>query len=117
VARIGGVTEDSNVIHYMAPGPPRLLATADKRIIFNFHSYPWLNQKLAYRFTVRQPSRTRLQKTSYVNTPLELAILKQVDRFNLLIDVLDRQPRLHNRVAHLKDRLKKELILDLTYAQ
>jgi len=117
VARIGCVTEDSIVIHYMAPGPPRLLATADKRIIFNFRSYPWLNHKLAYRFTVRQPSRTRLQEKGNVNTPLELAILKQVDRFNLPIDVLERQPRLHNRVAHLKERLKNEIILELAYSQ
>jgi phosphoketolase len=95
----------------------RLLATADKPIIFNFHSYPCLIHKLAYRFTVRRPSRTRLQEKGNINTPLELVILTQVGRLNLLIDVLDRQPRLHNRVAHLKERLKSEIILDLTYAQ
>jgi xylulose-5-phosphate/fructose-6-phosphate phosphoketolase len=51
-----------------------------------------------------------------INTPLELAILNQVDRFNLVIDVIDRVPRLQTKAAHLKDSMKNEIILNLAYA-
>jgi xylulose-5-phosphate/fructose-6-phosphate phosphoketolase len=46
-----------------------------------------------------------------INTPLELAMNNQIDRFNLVIDVIDRVPSLGYRAAHLKERMK-EAILD-----
>ena len=52
-----------------------------------------------------------------INTPLELAILNQVDRFNLVIDVIDRVPHLQNKAAHLKESMKNEIISSLTYAR
>ena len=51
-----------------------------------------------------------------INTPLELAIINQVDRFNLVIDVIHRVPRLQTKAAHLKERMKNEIILNLSYA-
>jgi xylulose-5-phosphate/fructose-6-phosphate phosphoketolase len=51
-----------------------------------------------------------------INTPLELAILNQIDRFNVCIDVIDRVPRLLNRGAHVKERLKDMIIENLNYA-
>jgi xylulose-5-phosphate/fructose-6-phosphate phosphoketolase len=51
-----------------------------------------------------------------INTPLELAILNQVDRFDLVIDVIDRVPRLQVKAAHLKEKMKNEIILNLAYA-
>jgi xylulose-5-phosphate/fructose-6-phosphate phosphoketolase len=48
---------------------------------------------------------------------MELAILNQVDRFNLVIDVIDRVPKLQTRAAHLKERMKNEIILNLAYAR
>jgi XFP C-terminal domain len=46
----------------------------------------------------------------------ELAILNHVDRFNLVIDVIDRVPRLQSKAAHLKEEMKNEVILNLSYA-
>jgi xylulose-5-phosphate/fructose-6-phosphate phosphoketolase len=94
------------------------LFTADKPIIFNFHGYPWLIHKLAYRF----PNHANLHVRGYkekgnINTPLELAILNQVDRFDLVIDVIDRVPHLQNKAAHLKESMKNEIISSLTYAR
>jgi xylulose-5-phosphate/fructose-6-phosphate phosphoketolase len=51
-----------------------------------------------------------------INTPLELAILNQVDRFNLAIDVIDRVPRLHASGAHVKEWLKDQIIESTNYA-
>ena len=51
-----------------------------------------------------------------INTPLELAILNQVDRFNLVIDVIDRVPRLRNKAAHLKEEMRNAIIDNLSYA-
>ncbi|NCO75623.1 MAG: phosphoketolase family protein [Cyanobacteria bacterium] len=93
------------------------LFTEDKPIIFNFHGYPWLIHKLAYR----HPNASRLHVRGYkeegnINTPLELAIKNQVDRFNLVIDVIDRVPKLGSRAAYLKERMKDEIIDNLNYA-
>ncbi|HEX6829356.1 MAG TPA: hypothetical protein VF104_10290, partial [Burkholderiales bacterium] len=51
------------------------------------------------------------------NTPLELAILNQTDRHTLVIDVIDRVPRLRTKAAHLKESMKNEIILNLRYAR
>jgi len=93
------------------------LFTLDKPIIFNFHGYPWLIHKLAYRFRNHDNLHVRgYKEKGNINTPLELAILNQVDRFDLVIDVIDRVPRLQTKAAHLKERMKNEIILNLAYA-
>ena len=51
-----------------------------------------------------------------INTPLELAIRNQVDRFNLAIDVIDRVPKLQAPGAHLKEWLKGQIIESINYA-
>ena len=93
------------------------LFTRDKPIIFNFHGYPWLIHKLAYRFANHANLHVRgYKEKGNINTPLELAILNQVDRFDLVIDVIDRVPGLQGRAAHLKEQMKNEIILNLSYA-
>ena len=64
-------------------------------MIFNFHGYPWLIHKLAYRFANHENLHVRgYKERGNINTPLELAILNQIDRFDLVIDVIDRVPGL-----------------------
>jgi xylulose-5-phosphate/fructose-6-phosphate phosphoketolase len=93
------------------------LFTVDKPVIFNFHGYPWLIHKLAYRFRNHENLHVRgYKEKGNINTPLELAILNQVDRFNLVIDVLDRVPRLQGRAAHLREDMKNAIISNLEYA-
>jgi xylulose-5-phosphate/fructose-6-phosphate phosphoketolase len=94
------------------------LFTVDRPVIFNFHGYPWLIHKLAYRFRSHDNLHVRgYKEKGNINTPLELAILNQVDRFNLVIDVIDRVPSLQSKAAHLKERMKNEIILNLSYAR
>ncbi len=93
------------------------LFSEDKPIIFNFHGYPWLIHKLAYRRTNQERIHVRgYKEKGNINTPLELAILNQVDRFNLVIDVIDRVPSLGSRAAYVKERMKNEIISNLQYA-
>ena len=67
------------------------LFTRDRPVIFNFHGYPWLIHKLAYKFHNHDNIHVRgYKERGNINTPLELAILNQTDRFTLVIDVIDR---------------------------
>jgi xylulose-5-phosphate/fructose-6-phosphate phosphoketolase len=51
-----------------------------------------------------------------INTPLELAINNQVDRFNLVIDVIDRVPKLGSAAAYVRERMKNAIIENVNYA-
>jgi xylulose-5-phosphate/fructose-6-phosphate phosphoketolase len=83
------------------------LFTTDKPIIFNFHGYPWLIHRLAYRRTNHPNLHVRgYKEKGNINTPLELAIENEIDRFSLAIDVIDRVPRLHVAGAHVKEKLR-----------
>jgi xylulose-5-phosphate/fructose-6-phosphate phosphoketolase len=94
------------------------LFTRDKPVIFNFHGYPTLIHKLAYRFANHENLHVRgYKEKGNINTPLELAILNQVDRFDLVIDVIDRVPGLAERAAHLKEEMKNAIIENLAYAR
>ncbi len=93
------------------------LFTTDKPIIFNFHGYPWLIHKLAYRRTNHGNLHVRgYKEKGNINTPLDLAMINQIDRFNLAIDVIDRVPKLHVTGAHVKDWLKNQIIENTAYA-
>jgi len=93
------------------------LFTKDKPIIFNFHAYASLIHKLAYRRTNHDNMHVRgYKEKGNINTPLELAIENQVDRFNLSIDVIDRVPGLEVAGAHVKEWLKGQIIENIAYA-
>jgi xylulose-5-phosphate/fructose-6-phosphate phosphoketolase len=94
------------------------LFTVNKPIIFNFHSYPSLIHKLAYRRTNHANLHVRgYKEKGSINTPLELAILNEVDRFSLATDVIDRVPRLQSSGAHVKEWLRDQIIDTLAYAR
>jgi xylulose-5-phosphate/fructose-6-phosphate phosphoketolase len=91
--------------------------TVDKPIIFNFHAYPWLIHRLAYRRTNHHNLHVRgYKEKGNINTPLELAIQNQVDRFSIAIDVIDRVPRLRVAGAHAKEHFRNQQIECRSYA-
>lgn len=93
------------------------LFTTDKPIIFNFHGYPWLIHKLAYRRKNHANMHVRgYKEKGNINTPLELAINNQVDRFNLVMDVIDRVPKLGSAAAYVRERMKNAIIENVNYA-
>lgn len=93
------------------------LFTTDKPIIFNFHGYPWLIHRLAYRRTNHANLHVRgYKEKGNINTPLELAINNNIDRFSLAMDVIDRVPRLRTTGAHAKEKFKNMQIQCRQYA-
>ena len=94
------------------------LFTKDKPIIFNFHGYPWLIHRLAYRRTNHKNLHVRGYKEhGDVNTPLDLAMRNQIDRFDLVIDVIDRVPRLQVAGAHVKEKMRDQIVENTIYAE
>jgi len=93
------------------------LFTTDKPVIFNYHGYPWLIHKLSYRFKGHENLHVRgYKEKGNINTPLELAMLNETSRFHLVIDVIDRVPRLRATAAHLKEDMKNAIIDNMAYA-
>ena len=93
------------------------LFTTDKPIIFNFHGYPWLIHKLSYRFKGHDNMHVRgYKEKGNINTPLELAMLNETSRFDLVLAVIDRVPKLGTKAAHLKEEMKKAIADNLNYA-
>ena len=93
------------------------LFTRDKPVIFNFHAYASLIHKLTYKRTNHDNIHVRgYKEKGNINTPLELAILNQVDRFNLAIDVIDRVPTLQATAAHTKQWLLDQITESVNYA-
>ena len=93
------------------------LFTTDKPIIFNFHGYPWLIHRLAYRRTNHANMHVRgYKEKGNINTPLELAINNQIDRFSLAMDVIDRTPKLQRIGAHAKEKFRDMQIDCRNYA-
>ncbi|HVC44701.1 MAG TPA: phosphoketolase family protein [Candidatus Binataceae bacterium] len=93
------------------------LFTTNKPVIFNFHGYPWLIHKLAYRRHNHENLHVRgYKERGNINTPLQLAIHNQTDRFDLAIDAIDRVPKLHTAGTHVKEWLKDQICESLNYA-
>jgi xylulose-5-phosphate/fructose-6-phosphate phosphoketolase len=93
------------------------LFTTDKPIIFNFHGYPWLIHRLAYRRTNHRNLHVRgYKEKGNINTPLELAIENEIDRFSLAIDVINRVKGLQVSGAHVKEKLRDMQIECRQYA-
>jgi len=93
------------------------LFSRDKPVIFNFHSYPTLVHKLTYNRTNHENMHVHgYRERGNINTPFELAIINQVDRYSLCVDVIDRVPRLRDTGAHTKNWLKDQINESINYA-
>ena len=93
------------------------LFTPNMPVIFNFHGYPWLIHKLTYARSNQERIHVRgYKEEGNINTPLELAIRNQIDRFNLVIDVINRVPKLGSAAAHVKERMKDAITDSLNHA-
>ena len=87
------------------------LFTTDKPVIFAFHGYPWLIHRLTYRRTNHDNFHVRgYKEEGTTTTPFDMVVMNELDRFNLVDDVIDRVPRLQNRSAHVKQALHNKLI-------
>ena len=90
--------------------------TTDKPVVFAFHGYPWLIHRLTYRRTNHQNLHVRgYKEEGTTTTPFDMAVLNQIDRFHLAMDVIDRVPRLRTVGAHQKQVLRNLLVSHKEY--
>jgi xylulose-5-phosphate/fructose-6-phosphate phosphoketolase len=82
------------------------LFTVDAPVIFAYHGYPWLIHRLAYRRTNHENMHVRgYKEEGTVTTPFDMVMRNDLDRFRLVIDVIDRVPGLGQRAAALRQRM------------
>lgn len=87
------------------------LFTKDQPVIFAFHAYPWLIHRLTYRRTNHENIHVRgYKEEGTITTPFDMTVLNDLDRFHLVMDVIDRLPKIGNRGIKLKQQLKEKLI-------
>jgi xylulose-5-phosphate/fructose-6-phosphate phosphoketolase len=85
--------------------------TTDKPVVFAFHGYPWLIHRLTYRRTNHDNLHVRGNKEEgTTTTPFDMTVLNDLDRFNLMGDVIDRVPRLRGIAGREKQWLRNQLI-------
>ena len=94
------------------------LFTRDKPILFAFHGYPWLIHRLAYR----RPNHANLHVRGYkeegtTTTPFDMVVLNDLDRFHLVLDVVDRVPRLGAKAAYVKKAMQDALLEHRAYVE
>ena len=82
------------------------LFTTDKPIIFAYHGYPWLIHRLAYRHANHSQLHVRgFKERGTTTTPFDMVMLNDLDRFHLVIDVIDRVPGLSSNAAGLRQEM------------
>lgn len=92
--------------------------TSDKPIIFAYHGYPWLIHRLTYRRTNHKNLHVRgYKEEGTTTTPFDMVVLNDLDRFHLVMDVIDRVPQLGYKAAYVKQMLQDKLIEHKHYIQ
>jgi xylulose-5-phosphate/fructose-6-phosphate phosphoketolase len=88
-----------------------ILFTTDKPVIFGYHGYPWLIHRLTYRRTNHANLHVRgYKEEGTTTTPFDMVMLNDLDRFHLVMDVIDRVPGLQSRAAALRQRMVDERV-------
>jgi xylulose-5-phosphate/fructose-6-phosphate phosphoketolase len=81
--------------------------TTDKPVIFAYHGYPWLIHRLTYRRHGHQNLHVRgFKEEGTTTTPFDMVMLNDIDRYKLVIDVLDRVPGLAEREGSLRQQMQ-----------
>jgi len=82
------------------------LFTRDKPVIFAYHGYPWLVHRLTYRRANHDNLHVRgYKEEGTTTTPFDMVMLNDLDRFHLVMDVIDRVPGLGSRAAHVRQAM------------
>lgn len=94
------------------------LFTTDKPIIFAYHGYPWLIHRLTYRRNNHDNLHVRgYKEEGTTTTPFDMLVLNDLDRFHLVMDVIDRVPKLGAEFAYTKQKMKEKLIDHKSYIE
>ncbi|MEA2148018.1 MAG: xylulose-5-phosphate/fructose-6-phosphate phosphoketolase, partial [Solirubrobacteraceae bacterium] len=92
--------------HGMSDAHFNALFTEHRPVIFAYHGYPWLIHRLTYRRANHHNLHVRgYKEEGTTTTPFDMVMLNDLDRFHLVIDVIDRVPQLGERAAHLRQEM------------
>ena len=82
------------------------LFTSERPVIFAYHGYPWLIHRLTYRRTNHHNIHVRgYKEEGTTTTPFDMVMLNDLDRYHLVIDVIDRVPGLGERATGLRQQM------------
>jgi xylulose-5-phosphate/fructose-6-phosphate phosphoketolase len=94
------------------------LFTPDKPVIFAYHGYPWLIHRLTYRRNNHHNLHVRgYKEEGTTTTPFDMVMLNDLDRFHLVMDVIDRVPGLGTRAATLRQRMSDARLAARAYTR
>ena len=109
---------DSEHPHGLSDREFDTLFTTDRPIVFAYHGYPWLIHRLAYRRTNHANLHVRgYKEEGTVTTPFDMVMRNDLDRFHLVIDVIDRVPSLGSSAAHVRQAMVDERVRARAYAE
>jgi xylulose-5-phosphate/fructose-6-phosphate phosphoketolase len=92
--------------HGMSDAEFDALFTTDRPVVFAYHGYPWLIHRLTYRRTNHANLHVRgYKEEGTTTTPFDMVMLNDLDRFHLVMDVIDRVPGLESRAGHLRQHM------------
>jgi xylulose-5-phosphate/fructose-6-phosphate phosphoketolase len=98
--------QDSELPHGLSDRVFDTLFTADRPVVFAYHGYPWLIHRLTYRRTNHANMHVRgYKEEGTTTTPFDMVMLNDLDRFHLVMDVIDRVPGLGSRAAGLRQEM------------
>jgi xylulose-5-phosphate/fructose-6-phosphate phosphoketolase len=104
--------------HGMPDAEYDALFTVDKPVIFAFHGYPWLIHRLAYRRHGHDNLHVRgYKERGTTTTPFDMVRLNDLDRFHLVIDVIDRVPGLATRAGHVRQAMTDQRLQAVAYTR
>jgi xylulose-5-phosphate/fructose-6-phosphate phosphoketolase len=94
------------------------LFTADRPVLFAYHGYPWLIHRLTYRRTNHANLHVRgYKEEGTTTTPFDMVMLNDLDRYHLVMDVIDRVPSLGSRAAGLRQQMADERVRARAYTR
>jgi xylulose-5-phosphate/fructose-6-phosphate phosphoketolase len=104
--------------HGMSDAEFDALFTDGRPVIFAYHGYPWLIHRLTYRRTNHHNFHVRgYIEEGTTTTPFDMVLLNDLDRFHLVIDVIDRVPGLGERAGELRQRMVDERLRHRAYTR
>ena len=94
------------------------LFTTSRPVVFAYHGYPWLIHRLTYRRRNHANLHVRgYKEEGTTTTPFDMVMLNDLDRFHLVIDVIDGVPGLGERAAHLRQRMEERRLAARAYTR
>ncbi|MCX2929637.1 phosphoketolase family protein [Mycobacterium sp. CVI_P3] len=110
--------DDTEHPHGLSSREFDMIFTSDKPVIFAYHGYPWLIHRLTYR----RSNDSRIHVRGYkeegtTTTPFDMVMLNDLDRYHLVIDVIDRVPELGSRCATLRQQMADKRLAAREYTR